>query len=75
MKKAAAESAIRHLFGKWSEEQSISRKPDTMPSYAEFKSWTESKGYGHYFNFRSVRGADTDAELWFDEEFNQTWRN
>lgn len=74
MKKDEAERAIRYLCGKWRKEEGISQSPDGSQSYLEFKSWARLKGYDHYFEFRSVRGADADAELWFDEEFRQVWR-
>lgn len=75
MKKDEAERAIRHLCHIWGDEVGISRAPESEPSFFAFTAWLEQKGYGHYLNFRSVRGARADAELWFDEEFRQTWRD
>jgi hypothetical protein len=75
MKKSEAESAIRHLCHVWGDEVGMPRAAESEPSFFAFKSWVDQKGYGHYLNFRSVRGASADAELWFDEEFKQQWRN
>lgn len=75
MKKDEAERAIRHLCHVWGEEVGMPRAPDSEPNFYRFKAWLRENGHGHYLTFRSVRGADADAELWFDEEFLQTWRN
>lgn len=75
MNKSDAESSVRHLCHVWGDEVGISRAAESEPSFLTFKSWLDQKGYGHYLNFRSVRGASADAELWFDEEFKQQWRN
>lgn len=75
MKKSEAESAIRQLCHVWGDEVGIPRAPDSEPSFFAFKAWLDQKGYGHYLNFRSARSPHADAELWFDEEFQQMWRN
>jgi len=75
MKKEECEKAIRYLCTQWARERSIPHQPVDQPSFADFKSWLASKGYSHYLNFRSVRGPDSDAEDWFDQEFKQAWRN
>ena len=75
MKKAEAEVAIRSLCHKWGEEVDIERSPNSEPSFIAFISWVNSSGYGRYLDFRSARSARADAELWFDEEFQQAWRN
>jgi hypothetical protein len=74
MKKSDAEQAIRQLCDEWAREAQLTEADLKHPSYSTFKSWLSAKGYSHYLNFRSVAGADYDAELWFDQEFNQTWR-
>ncbi len=79
MKKAEAENAIRGLCHQWAEECSIRPDPnkgplDFHPSFPRFKTWAYNKGFGCYFKFRSLVGADYDAEIWFDQEFKQTWR-
>jgi hypothetical protein len=75
MKKHEAEQAIRHLCHVWARECGISELPVDQPSFPDFKSWLSGKGYGHYLEFRSVMGPNYDAEMWFDQEFRQTWRN
>ncbi len=75
MKKVEAETAIRHLCGLWGRERGINPGSAIQPSFSDFCSWLDIGGFGHYLHFRSVRGARADAELWFDEEFRQTWRN
>ncbi|SMF83556.1 hypothetical protein SAMN06265365_15013 [Tistlia consotensis] len=75
IKKDEAERVIRHLCHEWARESGIPREPVDQPSFFDFKSWLSMKGYSHYLNFRSVMGANYDAERWFDEEFKQTWRN
>lgn len=75
-RKDECEAAIRHLCGKWAEATGQdTQAPGFHPSFLAFRSWVEEQGYGSYLRFRSVRGAAADAELWFDEEFKQTWRN
>ncbi len=74
-KKAECEQAIRYLCTEWAKERGIPHRPDFQPSFSEFTSWLNQKGYGHYLNFRSVAGPLYDAEMWFDQEFGQTWRN
>jgi len=74
-KKSECETAIRHLCHEWGRSRGIPSRPDFQPSFADFKSWLSEKGYSHYLHFRSVAGPDYDAEMWFDQEFGQTWRN
>jgi hypothetical protein len=68
-----SEQAIRTLCDKWAE----GRPADPMrhESFYDFRSWLEQNGYSHYLNFRSVRWAVADAELWFKEERKQAWRD
>jgi hypothetical protein len=40
-------------------------------SFYDFISWLERNGYSHYLHYRAV----ADAELWFNEERKQTWRD
>jgi hypothetical protein len=75
MTKPECEKAIRDLCHVWANECGIPHAPKDQPSYFSFKSWAQAKGYGHYWSFRSRMGADYDAEMWFDQEFRQTWRN
>ena len=76
MKKATkpeCETAIRHLVHEWFDALP-NPKPD-HPSWYAFKNWLGEKHYSPYLDFRSVRGADADAELWFNQELKQTWRD
>ena len=75
MKKAEAEKAIRYLCHKWGDEVGIPREAESDPSFFAFVKWLDEKGYRHYLDFRSARSPHADAELWFDEEFKQLWRN
>lgn len=74
MKKAEAEQAIRHLCHEWEKAKGVRFGPSDHPSFYEFSSWLSQNHYSHYLNFRSRMGAKYDAEVWFDEEFNQMWR-
>lgn len=71
--KRECESAIRHLCGQWRKLDDVKETPNIELSYSSFKRWAEQQGYSHYFKFRSVTGADYDAEMWFDDEFNLNW--
>jgi hypothetical protein len=73
--KRDCEIAIRRLIFDWARENGVRRGQQEIPSFAEFTTWLDAKGYGHYTRFRSRRGAHHDVEDWFDEELGQTWRN
>jgi hypothetical protein len=76
IKKAEAEKAIRSLACRWFRQAHPGIDPSTMiPSFADFATWVRRNGHGHYFEFRSTMGPREDAELWFDQELKQTWRN
>ncbi|MFB9261701.1 hypothetical protein ACFFWD_00700 [Bradyrhizobium erythrophlei] len=71
-KKSECEQAIRSLAREW-----LETLPETArehPSWSAFKIWLGEKHYSHYLNFRSVAGADYDAEAWFDDALGQNWR-
>jgi hypothetical protein len=72
MKKPESKQALHELFSQWKRE--LSPAQVEHPSFYEFKEWVQKKGYSHYLKFRSVAGADYDAELWFDQFFKQMWR-
>lgn len=72
MKKPEAESAIRYLCHEWAKIQSEDEMPH--PSFSSFTNWLYGKNYGHYLEFRSTMGPLYDAEMWFDQELQQTWR-
>ena len=74
-KKAECEAAIRHLCSQYSSEMNIPMQADSQPSFWGFVAWVKEKGYGSYFEFRSTMGSMYDAEMWFDQEFKQMWRN
>ncbi|MDJ0820958.1 MAG: hypothetical protein QNJ09_03990 [Paracoccaceae bacterium] len=75
MKKDEALAAIQQLIHQWADENGIRYGQKDMPLFYEFVRWAKQKGYGHYFNFRSVEGAMDAAERLFDEELGQSWRN
>jgi len=75
MKKDDAQKAIRHMCNVWVKEQNIQGGASEMPSFGKFRCWADTKGYCHYFDFRSVMGAHNDAGMWFYEELGQSWRN
>ncbi|NKJ02020.1 hypothetical protein [Novosphingobium sp. SG707] len=74
-KKADCERAIRSLTTNWARENGIQRGQTDLPSFSAFCTWLGQKGYSHYLNFRTSTGPLYDAEQWFDEELEQTWRN
>ncbi|MCO7566445.1 hypothetical protein NJF44_10675 [Pseudomonas guariconensis] len=73
MKKTDCEPAIRQLAREWARTQD--QQPGWHPSFHDFKRWLESRGYGHYLEFRSNMPASDEAERWFDDELKQVWRN
>ena len=75
MKKDDAEKAIRQLCHEWEKSKGARFTAADHPSFSEFKSWLSDMGYAHYLNFRAVGGPEYVAEMWFDQEFKQTWRN
>jgi hypothetical protein len=72
MKKAECEKAIRHLCHQWARELSASEREH--PSFSAFKTWLSQNHYSLYLDFGSTAAPDYDAEMWFDQEFKQTWR-
>jgi len=75
MKRTEAEKAIRYLVHCWAKATGIRPGSVGLPSFHDFKRWAEEQGYSGYFSFRSRMGPLEDAELWFDQELRQTWRN
>ena len=74
MKKADCETAIRHLCGVWSKETNTPQTAESEPSFSEFWNWVESR-FPAYLRFRTTTSVHDDVEMWFDDEFNQAWRN
>lgn len=72
MKKSESEPIIRGLATDWF--RTLPEEKREHPSFSAFKDWLSTKGHSHYLNFRSVAGADYDAEMWFDDELGQNWR-
>ncbi len=72
MKKSESEPIIRGLATDWL--RTLSEEKQEHPSFSAFKDWLSTKGYSHCLSFRSVAGADYDAEMWFDDELGQNWR-
>lgn len=70
--KDECEKAIRRLCRDWRDVRGL--KPEDYHSFSDFKSWLIENHYSHYLNFRSKIGADFEAEMWFADELNQTWR-
>lgn len=73
MKKSEAEKNIRSLCHVWASERTSEELK--YPNFGNFKRWMIQKGYGECFDFRSEMGPDYAAEMWFDQEMKQSWRN
>jgi hypothetical protein len=72
VKKPECEKAIRDFCRQWFDQLPMP-KPE-HPSWSNFKQWLGDNHYSGYLNFRSTRGADADAEMWFNQVLRQTWR-
>jgi hypothetical protein len=68
------EKAIRALSREFMADPSKSDADRAHPSFSKFKAWLDQKGYTGYLRFRARIGADMQAELWFDDELEQSWR-
>jgi len=75
MTKKECQTAIRSYCHEWAQERGIPIPPVEQPSFPDFKAWLGEKGYSQCLNFRSIRDPEDDAEMWFDDEFKQNWRN
>lgn len=75
MKKKECEKAIRALCSQYARARGIKMDAASEPIFSDFVSWLRDAGYGQYLEFRSAMGARYDAEMWFDDEFKQNWRN
>lgn len=73
--KTEAEQAFRQLFAVWARDDAQTATGANERDFSAFRDWVQENGYGHFFRFRSVRGATSDVEDWFDRWFGQTWRN
>lgn len=73
MKKDECEQAIRALCHTWREVRGLLNIAPGDLSFLDFKSWAR-ENYPRYFKFRTSTSVDYDTEMWFDQEFHQTWR-
>jgi len=70
--KSESERIVRRLCHVWLGEQPESEWEH--PSFTSFRPWLEGR-YPGVFSFRSRAGPLYDAEVWFDRELRQSWRN
>jgi len=73
MKKDECESAIRQLCHIWRKDCGFSSTPENELSFGKFYQWVEDH-HRPYLQFRATMGVPYMVELWFDQEFGQTWR-
>jgi hypothetical protein len=73
MRISECEPVIRHLLHKWREDCGFGDVPEAELSFSTFYSWMEQK-HSNYLTFRTTTSVRYDVEMWFDQEFNQTWR-
>ena len=62
VKKSDCEQPIKSLAIQW--RATLNGADYEHPSFYAFKDWLRRNGYGGYLDFRSLVGADHDAELW-----------
>lgn len=74
LKKGECERAIRHLCHVWRQESGLANTPAGDLSFTRFLSWVQ-QSYPAYLIFRTSTLTSYDVEMWFDQEFKQTWRN
>lgn len=72
MKKAECEKAIRHLCHQWREESGNAETPLHQLSFSAFLTWVR-QNYSSYLDFRTTISMPYDVEMWFDQEFKQSW--
>ena len=75
MKKDECEQKIRYLCSKWANERGILMSGEVDPSFQEFLSWMRDNGWYQYLDFRAQGGPLYVAQMWFDQEFKQSWKN
>lgn len=71
--KSECERAIRFLFHRWCKSHILSKTQKDELVFSNFISWIR-QNYPRYLKFRTRTSVDYDAQLWFDQELNQTWR-
>jgi hypothetical protein len=47
--------------------------PTSDLRFTNFLSWVRHN-FSSYLSFRTVTSVEYDVEMWFDQEFGQTWR-
>jgi len=72
MKKADAERAVRHLCHQWRKECGVAETPEDQLSFYAFQTWVQ-QNYSSYLDFRTTTSVSYDLEMWFDDEFKQSW--
>lgn len=73
MKKSESEPVVHHLLHKWRTDCGFDDVPNDELSFSKFYSWME-QNYSNYLAFRTTTSVRYDIEMWFDQEFKQTWR-
>lgn len=74
MTKSEAERGIRHLCHVWAKLLGVAVDPSVEPRFDDFLSWVRAT-HGLYLKFRTTTSVTYDVQMWFDQEFKQTWRN
>jgi hypothetical protein len=67
------EQAIRQLCHKWRNDCSLAETPNSDLRFSEFLHWVR-QNYSSYLSFRTTTSVEYDVEMWFDQEFGQTWQ-
>ena len=70
--KPESEQIVRRLCHDWLRAQPGARREH--PSFTDFRTWLEAR-YPGVLSFRSRAGPLYDAEMWFDRELGQSWRD
>jgi hypothetical protein len=73
MNKSDAERGIRHLCREWAKLRGVDPDTADAPSFPDFLSWVR-ENHSLYLKFRTTTSVRNDVELWFDQEFRQSWR-
>ena len=73
VKKEECERALRHLCHVWWKESGLSATSEGHPSFTQFFAWVV-QNYPSYLNFRTTITVSFEVDMWFDQEFKQTWR-
>lgn len=74
MKKAEAESGVRHMVSLWKKLPEQAGKSNDELSFGSFYAWAQSE-YPQYLDFGTTTGVSYDVEMWFDKELGTAWKN